>query len=757
MMSACALAQDQTPTDKLIDHGVAVPLAERRGVVVTQAGNGKNLVIACSLDLSPRGWILVTDIDSGETTQIYCPEGVGNAAPYGSLMASSGKFYTSQGRTLLEFDPTLREWTFHGVPSPAVGAFLRIEEGPDGTVWLGDVYRAGLCSFNPQTKELKDHGRMDEKQQYLSLLAVDDAGWVYCGIGTARCNIVAYDPTTGEKRQIVPEESRKVGTATVYRGEDGKAYGKADLADGTKCYRMLEGKAEVIEAKDMGKQAPSGAIGWGSKQGEFPDGRQLLDYSMEAKWLRVRSPATGETKQIDLDYESEGTYLRVITGGPDGKVWGNSAHPSRGVAYDPQTGALEYYPGAIALKGYGVQGKYVFGGHYGGGRLYVFDTTKPWNMAATAASMREGIQAADLVKLAKSDDGKIDLIDSYPLVLFRADDYGGQIHFDLEAQADGKYYVVIAPYQSSGYCTVQFFLDGKAIGEPFAGNSKDVQAAPYQVFGPMDLKAGQHQVSARTIKAAEGNPWLGIGAIALTQRQPDEVVTQAQLPNPRLVASFAPDVNVPWGACSHADGKHIMISGNPGYGYTGGGIGIYNLETEETTLVTHEQLMPSHCIKAMVPLDNGDIVCGSSTSGGHGSGRVQGEAVLFILDWATKKISFQTVPVSGATEIGLMARGSDGMVYGLAGTTLFVFDPAKKEVVHTAGLSEYGGGSVNGMGRGSDGNIYLTMTKAVVRVKPGSFEVEKIADAPGTITAGIAVIGGRVYFAIGSHLWSCQL
>ncbi|MGD9496529.1 MAG: hypothetical protein AB7Y46_09480, partial [Armatimonadota bacterium] len=61
VLTAAAPAQDLT------DHGVGTPLAERRGVVGVQDAAGHNLVIACSTDLSPRGWILVTDIDTGET------------------------------------------------------------------------------------------------------------------------------------------------------------------------------------------------------------------------------------------------------------------------------------------------------------------------------------------------------------------------------------------------------------------------------------------------------------------------------------------------------------------------------------------------------------------------------------------------------------------------------------------------------------------------------------------------------------------
>ena len=64
----------------------------------------------------------------------------------------------------------------------------------------------------------------------------------------------------------------------------------------------------------------------------------------------------------------------------------------------------------------------------------------------------------------------------------------------------------------------------------------------------MNLEAGEHRLSVKTIQADAGNPWIGAKAISLTQKQPDEAITRAEPPNPRLVAAFAPDINVPWGA-----------------------------------------------------------------------------------------------------------------------------------------------------------------------------------------------------------------
>lgn len=751
-----AVSEDQPPEASPTDHGVAVPLAERRGVVTTRDRNGRNLVLACSLDTSPHGWILVTDIDSRQTKQVYFPEGVPNAPPYGSILASSGRFYTAAGKVLLEFDPTVLDWTHHSRPFPGANCYLSFIEAPDGTIWAG-TYPAALISYDPKAQEARNHGLLDPKEKYLSSLGVDDAGWVYGGIGTQLCNIVAFDPRTEEKRQLVPQAKRKVGSASVYLATDGRVYGRADLTGGRRFYRFHKGGAQEIPQADMGKKAPSGAIYWGDKGGTFPDGRRLKDYSMVDKWLAVRDPETGDTTRIELDYQSEGSIIRVITVGPDGKVYGNSAHPSRNFVCDPADNVPRYRRGAIAMKGYAVQDRFIIGGHYGGGKLYVYDTTKPWSKATVPVRLEGGLPARELAECAQYDVGQVRYFKDHDIVFYRAEAYGTGVRFRLETAEEGSHHLVIHPYQSPGYCTVQFTLDGQDIGEPYHGNSKETGLGPIQIHGPVQLEAGRHVLGVRTIDAGVGNPWIGLRAVALTRRAPTDVVAEAQPPNPVLACSFAPDINVPWGACAHADGKHVMISGPPGYGHVGGGIGIYNLQTKQSQLLSHKQLVPGQSVTAMVALDGGDIVCGTTIAGGHGTRSSATAAVLFILDWATKEVRAEIPAPNSAREIGLLARGGDGLIYGTADRSLFVYEPNGRGIVHTTDLSDYGSRAVNGMASGPDGNVYIVFSKAILRVKPGSFEVEKIVTTPGNANAGIAIAAGRVYFAVGSHLWSVRI
>ncbi|MBM4051038.1 MAG: hypothetical protein FJ279_38565, partial [Planctomycetes bacterium] len=370
-ISTCAvLVSLVSAQNGFVDYGVGAKVAEGRGVVALQDRNGKNLVIGLALDESPLGYILVTDVDSGETQQVPYPAGVGNSPPYASLLSRNGRFYTGAGKVLLELDPTARQWLFQGVPQKQAGCFVdaAMADGPDGLIYIGTCPNSHLVSFNPQTKEMKDYGQLDPQEAYFSRLAFDRAGWAYAGIGTARWNIVAYNVKTAERRQIIAEEERKLGTASVYAGTDGKAYGNA----GEQWYRLFEGKGEKIAKSEAAPAAPSGAITWGQRTGSFPDGRQVISYDLPGKSLRVKSPKTGEVKQIALQYEAGGVLVTSLGEGPNGVVYASTCHPMHLLKLDTKARKMDDL-GPIPRVGGGnfcaiaCQGNQVIGAQYPAG------------------------------------------------------------------------------------------------------------------------------------------------------------------------------------------------------------------------------------------------------------------------------------------------------------------------------------------------------------------------------------------------------
>ncbi|MCC6444298.1 MAG: hypothetical protein IT210_12700 [Armatimonadetes bacterium] len=600
----------------LVDHGVAAPVAESRGLVAAQDERGRNLLVACSMDLSERGWILVSDIDSGKTEQHFYPEGVPNSPPFASLYSRNGRFYTCAGPTLLEFDLNLRQFTFYGVPAPSQACYTgsAFADGPDGRIYAGSYPNCHLVVFDPKTRQMSDYGPMDPREQYMITLAFDSAGWAYCGIGTARYNIVAFHPGAKERRQIVPEEERKLGSASVYTGTDGQVYGQA----GDKWYRCFEGKAESVDKEAVAPPAPSGAVSWGGQSASFPDGRRVRNFDMPERSYELVD-RNGQARRMTFNYKSEGAEITSLVAGPDGKIYGSSAHPMHFFSWTPGEKTLKDL-GPLDRVGGGnfcamaVRGKAVAGAAYSGGYLYLFDTGRPWN------------------------------------------------------------------------------------GEK--GDS----------------------------------------------------------PNPRLLTQYDPDIHRPRALIVHPDGKHLVMGGYMGYGLSGGGLGFYNLETGQSELLTHRALIPDQSTVTLRTLPDGNLVGGTSIEtpgGGHSPAQ---EGVLYILDWKTRKIVYQVTPVPGAGDVFSLETGPGGLVYGLAsGSRFFVFDLKKRQVVHREDLSAYGGLPRPALQMGADRRLYALFTGAVVRIDPKTFRHIKLVDAPGSISAGLAILDGRLYFAVGSHLWSVGL
>jgi len=615
----------QKPED-LKDHGVPVPASQNRGHTLAVDGEGNRVVLIWQMNGGTK-YQLVIDVETGQTRQIPVEPYVGDNA-FAVLHSSRDLWYSQYGSHFYEFDPKTLSFSFGGkTPSRCA---MSMHEDSSGVIWAALFPNAHLVSFNPDTRELVNHGRLNEETwgQYPNSMAVDEAGWVYVGIGNTLGQLAGYNPAGGKRRAYVAQEARKHGVGRVFLGTDGKVYA---TAPGWSWHVLSAGEATALEA-DEPPVNPHPTRGSRSRVvRKFPDGSGISKLDLEMRRLVLRE-ADGTEREVAFDYQTLGTGIAVLYAGPDGRIYGSTAHPSRLFTYDPANDQLLFYPNVkIAFKSLRTQGSYVFGGHYSGGVFWLLDTARP---------------------------------------------------------------LTITPVPS--------------------------------VFGQQ-----------------------------ITVREPQE----GEAGNPLQIGRFNPNVNMPRNAFAHPDGKHIMISGQPGYGYVGGGLVIYNLQTKEITELTHKDLLPDYSTMAIQTLPNGDLICGTSPRGGHGTDTVHESAALYVLDWQTKKVTWQTVPLKTLKGIQSMITGPDGLYYCIGDDgTLLVFDGQSKKVVHHAGLSQYGNHTTNqAVVRGSDDKFYLALSRALLRITPGTFEVEKLAEPPGGIEAGLGIIDGRVYFASRGHLLSIGL
>jgi hypothetical protein len=218
----------------------------------------------------------------------------------------------------------------------------------------------------------------------------------------------------------------------------------------------------------------------------------------------------------------------------------------------------------------------------------------------------------------------------------------------------------------------------------------------------------------------------------------------------------------PHAMLAHPDGVHVVLGGNPARARVGGGLLIYNVKTGEEVVLKPEQLVPDQGVHAMAALADGGLIIGSTTEAATGGSSTATAAMLYRLDWESKQVTARWTLEPQTSSVHDLVVAGDGLVYGLAaGERLFVFDPKNGAFVHDEVLSSYGrltgSQAPRTMAIGPDGGIYALFDKAIVRIEPGSFTHREIARSNLEITAGIVIHRNRLYFACGSHLYSCDL
>ena len=734
------------------DLGIGAEVIESRGVVATVDDHGNSVVIA-----QATGFALVTDVDTGETVQVPTPPGMPRSSAYGSVLAANRKHYMGHGNHIVEFDPTSRTWTYDEVGSTEDGAYIGVTEGPEGTIWAGGYPHAHLVSFDYNTREIIDHGQMDPAEQYIRYIAADDAGWIYMGIGTARSNIVAYNPTTKERRQLVSEDDRVTGYAFVRACDDGRVYG----SNNRQWYRLYEGNAEPIAAEEAGKAKDVGAIYWNNIKYNLPDGRQITGYHLPDRYFEIYDPATKETRTITFDYSTSGANISSVGAGPDGNVYAATNHPMRLIRYDRQAEGLTDLGHVPQIGGgnFGAitsVGNLIIGVQYADGRLWAYDVTKPWNPTQTPKV--QGLAAKELVNIGICTDGQLSYLAAPDTALLYGDDFGAECSFALTAPESGQYYLHIQPAHSPQYCAVQFTFDGEEIGQPYDATANGSDESGLLLFGPLEIDDGEHILTMKTLPTEGRQPQAALVAVELGKEKRDQLI-DGDLLNPVILAEWKRDITRPRAVLLHPDGKHLLMAGFAAYGLAGGGIGIYNVETgQERLLTADEDLLASHSCITLKALPNGNLIGGTSIEAPGGGHSTATEAELFIIDWPTKMLIFHTVPVPGDSDIVTIEVGEDGLVYGLSrNCTFFVFDPSSQRVIHSERWTDYGNVPRHAFQRAPDGTLYVMMSKAILRLNPGSFTHQKLADSPTGISTGGALVDGELVFASGSRVWSYQV
>lgn len=374
-----------------VDHGVATPLSQHRGMVATVDGAGRDVMLVWLYDHRGGYSLLLIDAATGRAEQFATPYPWGGDGPFASLLSRGNKFYTLFGGHFSEFDPVRRAFTFVRRTAPQMA--MSLTEGDDGRIWAATYPNSGLVSFDPATHDCTEVRSVNTEnwRQYPRHLAVDSSGWVYVAIGTASGQIIAHDPRGGTLRPLLAATERQQGTATVTRDLNGKVYGQVQGGARDGWIELFEGVARPLAERPAVKAKAYVAGSQGLFHARFPSGRIARECDTVERRLVVQDPRTGEETTVRFDYTSEGAHVVALAVAPDGSISGGTSFPMRQFRFDPVADGWSNWPAHGQFNTVARQGDRFFIGGYGHGFLLEWNPAEPWtgtNKASGAGNPR---------------------------------------------------------------------------------------------------------------------------------------------------------------------------------------------------------------------------------------------------------------------------------------------------------------------------------------------------------------------------------
>ncbi len=163
---------------------------------------------------------------------------------------------------------------------------------------------------------------------------------------------------------------------------------------------------------------------------------------------------------------------------------------------------------------------------------------------------------------------------------------------------------------------------------------------------------------------------------------------------------------------------------------------------------------------AAVP-ELGSIFCSSSIRGGSSAIPTEKEAFVFLWDCQRETVAFRAQPVVGTKHYGAVVRARNGLLYGIADTQYYVFDPAQRKVVFTGALpvKSLRFPELSDEPAGPKGLIYGVGDDAVFAIDPADHSAKIVArdDSLKRAFGFFVTQDETLYYGCGSRLMRCKL
>jgi len=268
------------------------------GCIVGPDGRGGEALYFNFNQLSGLLFLVQVNPDTGEARQFNASKGPG---AWALIAGPDEKIYlgTWDGALILRFDPKRSEQGLEvvGKPSATEDYLWQFDVGKDGRLYACTYPNAKLVRFDPKTGAMDDLGRMHPTEMYARSLAVGPNGKVYVGIGTAKGDLVVFDPATGQHRSILPaplQAAKGWSTASVSRRTDDQVYAEF----GTNSMRLEDETATIVE------EAPS------RPPLKLRDGREVVAFGRGT--FSLKDPRTGRVVERTFKYAGAGDHIFMV-------------------------------------------------------------------------------------------------------------------------------------------------------------------------------------------------------------------------------------------------------------------------------------------------------------------------------------------------------------------------------------------------------------------------------------------------------------
>ena len=700
---------------------------------------GRRFIIADVQDYGPTGYLLKTDLATGQTEQLFNPPGVPQDDSFGALLTEDGHYFYAQGGRVLSCDLKTGQWQVWGRIDPDTSYYFAFIEGPDGRIWAAGYPKCSLNSINRRTGEIKRYGRMDDRESYIHTLAADGEGWIYCGIGNARRNLVAFHPVTGEKRELLPPEERTNGRVDVFSGTGGDAW----ATSGQQKYRLRHGRAESVPATGPAKKQYVARYLFVDRT--FRDGARVDVYDLENREIQVAEP-DGTLLRVPLEYRSGGTQIIGNTVTADGTAYLSGSHPMHLARVDLVTGTMQDFGpvpliagGSFTIMTAAPDGR-IFGGQYAGGRLWVFDPTKPWHVPGMSTPLFGSENPAALARRFRSTNGSVRRILCPDVLYFQGDRH----ELRLEVDEPGEYYCNLLFLRSPQYGAVAVFCDGRELHRENL-NAALESFTPVRSLGPLQLAEGEHRLEFRSVGAP--------GVFALASFDFSRV-NQAARPeaereeNPRVLGRWQKEVGMPRGLLVHPDNRHILICGLAEYGRSGGDLAVYDLRDGSSRLLG--LFKPGESGSTLLALLDGDVLVGTTIRTQGGGYVTANDPALYRLRWPEGKV-VADVSFPGGHTVAALTLWKNFLAV-LTQKTLYLLDPVTLDIMRRVDLSALGYITITrtAMLRSPDDRLFLIASRGLWELPDPQAEPVRLLESQDRITGGLGVYDRQLFYVL-SH------